>query len=299
MPSAPSPAARLPDGLLRVTAANPSPMTHHGTNSYILGTTELCVIDPGPDLPDHLAALLRAIAGRPVRRIVVTHSHLDHSALAPRLSDRVKAPVAGFGPSDSGRSAVMRRLAEAGLAGGGEGIDQGFTPDIALRDGDEIGGGMGKGWRLRVIHTPGHMGNHICLRWGRWLFSGDHAMGWASSLISPPDGDMADYLASCTRLLEEGPLALLPGHGDAVPDGAARLRALIAHRRAREARILAALAEGPADIPNLTARLYHDTSPALRPAARRNVLAHLVDLTERNLTTPLPQLSAEATYRLT
>ncbi len=283
----------LPPGLLRILAPNPSAMTHQGTNSYVLGETGLCIIDPGPDDPDHLQALLRAIDARPVRLIVVTHAHRDHSALAPALAARVGAPVAGFGPPDSGRSAVMRRLAAEGLAGGGEGVDAGFAPDIRLADGDEV---TGPGWRLRVIHTPGHMGNHICLRWGRFLFSGDHAMGWASSLISPPDGDMRDYITSCERLLREGALTLLPGHGDPVPDGAGRLRGLIAHRLEREAQILAALAQAPAGIKALTAQLYADTAPTLWPAAARNLLAHLIDLSERNLIRAEPDLSPEALF---
>jgi len=276
----PGVAVALAPDLVRVLAPNPSAMTFRGTNTYLLGRAALCVIDPGPDDPAHLAALLAAIGGRHVTKIIVTHSHRDHSAAAPALREATGAPVVAFGKSTAGRSALMEQRLAAGLVAGGEGVDTGFAPDIRLADGAEV---AGEGWQLRALHTPGHFGNHLCLLWGRHLFSGDHAMGWASSLVSPPDGDMAAYMASCARLLALGPVTLLPGHGAAVPDGAARLRALIAHRQAREAAIRAALARGPQRLAPLTTSVYTDTPPALFPAAQRNVLAHLIDLESRNL----------------
>lgn len=282
-------------GLIRVLAPNPSPMTERGTNSYVLGGAGVCVIDPGPDMPAHLQALLTVIGGRPVSHIIVTHSHLDHSALAPRLSGITGAPVLAFGAAGTGRSSVMTALAEAGLQGGGEGIDSTFHPDIPLPDGAVI---AGADWQLGVIHTPGHLGNHICLGWHDAVFSGDHAMGWASSLVSPPDGDLTDYMASCDRLLGLGPACLFPGHGPMVKDAKARLTAIIVHRRAREGQIMQTLTRGRANVATITAAIYTDTPPALRPAARRNVLAHLVDLHQRKLVDANPGLINDAVFQL-
>jgi glyoxylase-like metal-dependent hydrolase (beta-lactamase superfamily II) len=286
----------LRPGLDRVLAPNPSPMTESGTNSYVLGERTLCIIDPGPDMEPHRAALMAAIDGRKVSHIIVTHSHLDHSALAPRLSDTVGAPVLAYGPAGSGRSAVMKRLAASGLRSGGEGIDTAFQPDATLSCGEVI---AGDGWQLRVIHTPGHLGNHICLRWEDALFTGDHAMGWASTLVSPPDGDLTDFMASCERLLAEGSTSLYPGHGAVVTDGPARLRALVAHRLQRESQILAHLDKGPQTPQRLTEQIYTDIPSALLPAAQRNILAHLIDLQERNLVTANPAPSESARFQRT
>jgi len=257
-------------------------MTHFGTNSYILGEGRVAVIDPGPADPAHLAALLAALApGEVVSHIIVTHAHLDHSPLARPLAAATGAPVLAFGDAGAGRSAAMAALAAAGGLAGGEGVDRGFAPDLLLKDGDCLDGA---GWQLRALHTPGHFGNHLCLAWGDAVFSGDHVMGWASSLISPPDGDMAAYMASLARLAALRPGRLYPGHGAVVGQARPRIEALIAHRRAREAAVRAALADdGPADAATLAARIYNDTPAALMPAAARNVLAHLLDLAGRDL----------------
>lgn len=283
-------------GLRRVLAPNPSPMTHHGTNSYILGEGRVAVIDPGPADPGHLAALLAALApGERVSHILVTHAHLDHSALARPLAEATGAPVLAFGPATAGRSARMAALAAAGGLAGGEGVDHGLVPDLTLADGDEV---AGEGWRLRALHTPGHFGNHLSLVWGEAVFSGDHVMGWASSLISPPDGDMGAYMASLAHLAAACPARLYPGHGAVVADAGTRVAELTAHRRAREAALRAALAEGPADATSLALRLYHDTPAALLPAAARNVLAHLLDLTDRKLAEPEGALAMSARFRI-
>lgn len=280
-------------GLRRVLAPNPSPMTFRGTNTYLLGAAELCVIDPGPDDPRHLAALLAAIGTAPVRAIVVTHSHLDHSPLARPLAEATGAPVLGYGDSLSGRSAVMQGLAAAGMTGGGEGVDPGFRPDRCLADGELL---AGRDWEIRAIHTPGHLGNHLCLRWGEAIFTGDHAMGWASSLVSPPDGDMGDYLRSCARLQREGAGVLYPGHGPDVTDPAARLAWLVAHRHEREAQIRAVLARGPATPAEVARAVYPDLAPGLLPAAERNVLAHLIDLAARGEAEAHPSAGPDATF---
>lgn len=274
-------------GLRLVLAPNRSPMTLHGTNTFLLGEGAVAVIDPGPDDPRHLAAILAALGpGEWISHIFVTHAHLDHSALAGRLAARTGAPVLAFGDAGAGRSPIMAALAAEGGIGGGEGIDVGFRPDILLADGAVT---EGEGWSLRSIHTPGHIGNHLSfaadLPGGPVIFSGDHVMGWSTSIVSPPDGDMGAFLDSLDRLGREPAGRYYPAHGDPIPDPQARLAELIRHRRAREAQILAALADGPSDAATLARRIYLDTPAMLLPAAARNVLAHLIDLTERNLAT--------------
>lgn len=287
-------------GLRLVLAPNPSPMTFHGTNTFILGEGAVAVIDPGPDHPGHLAAILAALApGERIGHILVTHSHLDHSPLARRLAVATGAPVLAFGGATAGRSATMSALAESGELGGGEGIDADFRPDLTLADGAVV---EGAGWRLRAIHTPGHLGNHLCfaadLSGGAVIFTGDHVMGWSTSLVSPPDGDMGAFLASLARLGREPARRYYPAHGAPVDEPARRLAELIDHRRSREAQILAALADGPSDASHLARRIYDTTPPALLPAAERNVLAHLIDLAERRLVSPSGPLGADSLFAL-
>lgn len=292
----PGVAEPLSPGLRRVLAPNASPMTFRGTNTYLLGTRGICVIDPGPDDPAHMAAILDALGpGQHVSHIVVTHAHLDHSPLSRALSAETGAPVLAFGPATAGRSAVMEELAATGLAGGGEGVDAEFAPDQALPDGGIV---QGDGWTLEVLHTPGHFCNHLALAWGDVCFTGDLVMGWATSLVSPPDGDLTDFMASCERLAARDWQVFHPGHGAPVTDPAARIEALLTHRRSRESAIRAALAVGPATASDLAGRIYTDTPAALLPAATRNVLAHLVDLTTRGVATPLGPLSADALFGL-
>jgi len=284
---------RVAPRLRRVLAPNPSPMTFRGTNSYILGEGRVAVIDPGPALPGHLEALLAALEPEEtVSHIFVTHSHLDHSPLARPLALATGAPVLAFGDSTAGRRDDLARM--EGL-GGGEGVDARFAPDIRLGDGAQV---EGAGWRVVALHTPGHMGNHLCFAWEQALFTGDHVMGWASSMVSPPDGDLGAFMRSLDRLAVRPEPVLYPGHGAPVADGPARIAALVAHRRAREAQILAALAAGPASPSALARALYADTVPALLGAATRNVLAHLIDLTEKGQVEPLSALSPESRWRL-
>ncbi|MDD9729495.1 MBL fold metallo-hydrolase [Mameliella sp. AT18] len=288
-------AETLAPGLRRVLAPNPSPMTFRGTNTYLLGTGGIAVIDPGPDDPTHLQALLDALTpGQEITHILVTHAHLDHSPLARDLSRRTGAPVLGFGPAQAGRSAIMRKLADEGLVGGGEGVDSGFVPDIVLADGDTV---AGDGWTVEALHTPGHMANHLSFAWGDVLFSGDLVMGWATSLVSPPDGDLAAFMTSLERL-QERPWSLFhAGHGAPVTAPAERLESLLTHRRGRETAILEALTQTPATARDLAERIYTDVPPALLPAATRNVLAHLIDLTSKSRVAPVGDLSAEAVFR--
>ena len=288
---------RIAGGLRLVRAPNPSPMTHTGTNTWLVGDGEVAVIDPGPEDDTHLDAILAALGpGERVGHILVTHAHRDHSPLARRLAARTGAPVCAAGDMAGRRRPVMARLAEAGRVEGGEGVDAGFAPDIVLEEGDIV---SGPGWRLTVLATPGHTADHLAFAWGDALFSGDHVMGWASSLVSPPDGDLAAFMASCRRLAATPPRVCYPGHGDPVTDPAGRLDWLIAHREAREAQILAALAAGPGRTPRALAEAtYTETPPALLPAATRNVLAHLIALWEAGRVTAEPTLASDARFAL-
>ncbi len=267
----------LEDGLVRVTAPNPSPMTFTGTQTYLVGTDEVVVIDPGPDIAAHMDAILGAVEpGARIARILVTHSHLDHSPLARPLSAATGAPVLAAGPSAWGRSAVMQALAEAGAIGGGEGLDDSFAPDARITEGCALVGSWG---RIEVLETPGHMANHLSFAWNGALFSGDLVMGWSTSLVSPPDGDMGAFMASVSMLANRSDRIFYPGHGDPVVAPQARCRELIAHRRAREAQILEAMHSlGASTARDLACHIYTDVAPALVPAATRNVLAHLIDL---------------------
>lgn len=280
-----------PIRLLR--APNPSPLTGTGTNTWLVGASALAVIDPGPDDPAHLAAILDAVGpGQAISHILVTHAHRDHSALAPRLAKATGAPILAFGTATEGRSPLMVRLAET-LPTHGEGLDFAFTPDLRLADTDIV---AGPDWSLTALHTPGHLGGHLCLALGEMLFSGDHVMGWATTIVSPPDGDMGAYMVSLGRLTRQSWRRFLPGHGDPVEGPADRLQELIAHRQQRERQILAALSDGPARIPALTARIYTDIPKHLLPAAERNVLAHLIDLATRNLVSANPGLHPDAEF---
>jgi len=284
----------LGNGIRRILAPNPSPMTFRGTNTYLLGETGLAVIDPGPADETHLSAILRAVKpGQRITHILVTHAHLDHSPLAARLAKETGAAVHAYGVAQEGRSAVMERLAASGLGDGGEGIDHDFRPDIRLADGETV---EGDGWRITALWTPGHLGNHLCFQSRGTIFSGDLVMGWASSLVSPPDGDLTDFMTSCQRLKSVGAEIFHSGHGAPINDPLARLDWLISHRRTREASILRELRSGPATAHALAHRIYTDTPAALLPAATRNVLAHLIDLMGQNIVTPIDPLSSSARF---
>lgn len=270
-------------------------MTGTGTNGYIVGEGTVAVIDPGPDDDRHLAAWLDALAGEEVSHVLVTHAHVDHSALARRLSAAVGAPVVGFGSWQAGRSDTMQRLSKLPGVAGGEGVDSSFRPDITVADDETI---VGLGWRIEVLHVPGHFAGHLAFAVGDVVLTGDHALGWTSTIISPPDGDLRQFLASCDRLGDLGAAAFLPGHGDLIPDPSARLDWLVRHRRERERQILGALFGGGATIEDLVPRLYSETPRSLWPAAARNVLAHLIALWEEKRIVAEPDLGIEARYRI-
>jgi len=289
-------AVELEPGLRLVLAPNPSPMTHWGTNTYLLGYDPLIVVDPGPDDAAHFAALRAAIGGARISAVVVTHPHRDHSPLAPRLARAGRAPVLGFGPPEAGRRPVMAGLAASGGLGGGEGVDAEFMPDETLSDGQRIEAG---GVALDILHTPGHFSGHLSLSLGDAVLTGDHVMGWASTLVSPPDGDLASFLATCERLRARSDRLFYPGHGAPVREPAARLDWLVAHRRGREAAILHALGRGAVTVEGIARIVYSDIAASMLPAAERNVLAHLLDLVEKGAVVADSGLAASARYRLT
>jgi hydroxyacylglutathione hydrolase len=285
-------------GVRRVTARNPSPMTFSGTRSYVVGgAREVAVIDPGPDDPAHLAALLAAVAGARVTAVLVTHTHRDHSALAPALAAETGAPLRAYGPHGAGMTEAQRAWAAAGL-GGGEGADRSFRPDETLADGDVAAAPEGR--RLVALRTPGHLSNHLAfaLEDARVAFTGDAAMGWSTTLISPPEGDATAQARTLRRLRARGDRLLLPGHGHPLRDPDALLAWRIDHLGARRRQVAATLAEGPADAAEVARRAYAGLEPALMPAAARNALAHLLALAAEGLAEPLGALGADARFRL-
>jgi len=263
---------RLEPLVTRILAPNPSAYTHTGTQTHIVGDRDVAVIDPGPDDPAHLAAIMAAIDGRPVRAIVITHHHRDHSPASRPLAAATGAPITGAAP-----------FAAAGEAGRADAsFDHAYAPDRVLAEGDTVGG---DGWTLTALATPGHTSNHLCfaLAETQALFSGDHVMGWATSVVSPPDGDMGAYMASLERLLERDDRIYYPGHGEAVENPRRLVRGMLGHRRQREGQILRLLREDAQRTDAMVGRMYAGLDPRLVPAAARSVLAHLYDLSRRGL----------------
>lgn len=262
----------------RVLAPNPGPFTFTGTQTYLVGDDRgLVVVDPGPAEPRHLAMLTAAIGHAPLLAILCTHTHRDHSPAAAPLRQATGAPIIGCAPLRPADVAAAELQAKAEAA-----FDFAYAPDRVLADGDEIG--VGK-WRLTALATPGHTSNHLCFALAAdrdqsapALFTGDHVMGWSTTVIVPPDGNMADYLASLERLHRRDDRIYYPAHGPAVTNPKQLVRGMIGHRRAREAEILRQLAGGAAAVPTLVARLYRGLDPSLTVAAGFTVLAHLIAL---------------------
>lgn len=273
-------AQELEPGLKRIVAANPSPMTFRGTNTYLLGHKRIAVIDPGPDDINQLTAILSTLKrGQKITNILVTHSHLDHSPLAGPLSEETGAKIYAFGMTGSGQSSIMRELACSGYKGFSEGIDDHFKPDFCVADEAEI---VGSDEPLKAFHTPGHFGNHLSFVWKDALFSGDHIMDWATSMISPPDGDLSDFMKSCKRLQERSWRVFYPGHGAPVRSPNKRIAWIITHRNLREQQIIKKLRNGPNTAENLAKEIYISLPVSLLAAAAQNVFAHLIDLKGRD-----------------
>ena len=266
------------ENIICILAPNPSPMTFKGTNTYIIGNEELAIIDPGPINEEHLENILGILAGKPVKYIFLTHSHVDHSPLAKQLSAELKTPIYAYWTSDSGLSSTMISLLDSGYESGAEGIDYEFDPDCFIKDNQEF---FLNDDIITAIHTPGHMGNHVCYQYGKVLFSGDHVMGWATSMVSPPYGDLTQFMTSC-RLLQSMKFDLfLPGHGDPVKNPSDRLNFLVNHRLERECQIKETIKKTALTALEITEIIYTDIDSSLIPAATRNVFAHLIDLNER------------------
>ncbi|PZU60273.1 MAG: MBL fold metallo-hydrolase [Sphingobium sp.] len=257
----------------RVLAPNPSPFTYTGTQTYLVGTEVIAVIDPGPADQAHLAALSAVIAGRPVAAILCTHTHRDHSPAAAPLAAMTGAPLVGCAPltlEDEGPRADAA-------------FDADYRPDRVLEDNEAV---TGPGWTLEAVATPGHTSNHLCfaLPEEKALFTGDHIMGWSTTVVSPPDGDMADYMRSMQRLVERDDAIYYPAHGDPVENPRRLARGMMGHRKQREGQILRFLERNGASlIPDMVAEMYKGVDPRLYPAAGRSVLAHLIDLDQRGL----------------
>jgi glyoxylase-like metal-dependent hydrolase (beta-lactamase superfamily II) len=269
-------------GIRRIVAANPGPYTFRGTGTYVLGRGEVAIIDPGPNDERHIATLIRQLAGEVITHVLVTHTHPDHSPGCVPLRAHTNAPTYGFGPHPAAEHEGEGSSEESG--------DRTFTPDGVLRHGDFV---HGTGWRAEAIHTPGHISNHLCFRveltaapHERVLFSGDHVMGWSTSVISPPHGDLREYLESLALLRGAGDARYWPTHGTTITKPDEFVDALIAHRHHRTEQIVELLRVTPKTVEALVESMYVGLDPRLVKAAGRSVLAHLVDLERRgNLST--------------
>jgi glyoxylase-like metal-dependent hydrolase (beta-lactamase superfamily II) len=263
---------RIAPLIRRCLAPNPSPFTYTGTQTFIVGEGEVAVIDPGPDDDGHVEALLRGLEGERIAAILCTHTHRDHSPAARALAAAAGAPIIGCAPLSLDDDGVRSD----------ESFDTEYRPDTVLTDCEAI---SGPGWTLEAVATPGHTSNHLCfaLRESGALFSGDHVMGWSTSIVAPPDGDMAAYMASLERLLGRDEAVYYPAHGPAVERPHAHVRALIGHRRLREKQVLAQLEAGERRISSMVTKMYVGLDPRLLGAAERSVLAHLIELEGRGL----------------
>lgn len=280
----------LVPGLRRLIAPNMGPYTYTGTGTYIIGRGNVAVIDPGPLVPSHIDGIIEATKGETISHIVVTHTHIDHSPAALPLSETTGAPVLAFGPHGLGIGAGLENEEVE------EGADKEFSPTQTLKDGEEI---KGDGWTIRALHTPGHTSNHMCFHWLEedTLFTGDHIMGWSTSVINPPDGDMAAYMASLTKLKKVGAKTLRPTHGPAIKNGHEFITSLIDHRLEREAQILEVVTKGASSLAEITLQVYTHIGPELIKAAERNTLAHLIYLVEQEKVETETPISSKGTFK--
>ncbi|MGB5215983.1 MAG: MBL fold metallo-hydrolase [Anderseniella sp.] len=284
---------RLSDQVRRVTCNNPGPFTFKGTNSYIVGTGKVAIIDPGPEDEDQLAALLDAVRGETVTHIIITHTHRDHSPLTRRLQQATGAKTYGYGPHGAGRPAKAITSGDVTLDAAG---DHEFSPDITVAHGDVIDG---TGWSLESVFTPGHCSNHMAfaLNEEQTLFCGDHVMAWSTSVIAPPDGHMADYFSSLRTLMgRDRDRLYLPGHGPAKKDPQRFARAFLGHRQMREKAILHHIASGERTIMGVVKKVYAGIDAKLHAAAALSTLAHVEHLIEQNLVRAHGELSLDTEY---
>ncbi len=268
-------AQKVAPDVRRIVANNPGPYTFLGTNTYVVGSGQVAVVDPGPADEDHLKAIAGAIKGERLTHILVTHSHHDHCDGAKPLQAMLGGEIVAYGPTGTARGAGAPGLGDAF-------VDPSFVPDRVVRDGDTV---KGKGFALDVLHMPGHAPDHLCfaLVGRRTMFTGDHVMGWNTTVIAPPEGNLADFIASLERLMARHDKLFLPGHGGRIQTPQRVVRAYITHRKWREQTILACLDDGVSTIPGIVGRLYGTLDTELKEAAALSVRAHLEHLTDRNL----------------
>lgn len=276
--------------LRRVVARNPSPFTFHGTGTFIVGTGNVAIIDPGPDLDEHVSALLDAVSGETVTHLLVTHTHRDHSPACAAVQAATGAPTYAYGPHGAGKVERGVQVEEGG--------DMAFRPDVEVRHGDVI---QGDGFSFECVYTPGHTSNHICYQYReeKALFSGDHVMGWSTTIISPPDGDMGDYMNSLELLLGRDDAAYWPTHGACIEDPKPYVRAYMEHRRDRERQVHECLAAGRHTIAAMVPVMYKDLPERMFPAASRSVFATLIHLVERGEVACEGELSVSSEFRAT
>jgi glyoxylase-like metal-dependent hydrolase (beta-lactamase superfamily II) len=279
-------------GVRRVMANNPGPFTFKGTLSYIVGHGKVAIVDPGPDDAAHIGALLDAVRGETVTHIFVTHTHRDHSPAVPAIKAATGATVYAEGPHRAARPLHIGEHNPLDSSG-----DRDFRPDVQLKDGEVV---EGDGWAIEAVTTPGHTANHMAfaLKDRGILFAGDHVMGWATSIVAPPDGAMSDYMASLDKLARRGEDLYFSGHGPAIPDAKRFVNYYILHRKAREASILHRLGKGAADIPSIVRAIYIGIDPRLTGAAGLSVLAHMEDLVARGLVETDGAPAIDGVYRL-
>ncbi len=282
---------RVAPGVRRLVAPNPGPFTATGTNTYIVGSGGVAVVDPGPDIAGHVDSLVAALEGETVTHILLTHTHRDHSGAVADLRARTGAALLSGGPHRTARP-----LGAGEVNPFGDASDADHRPDVTLGAGDTVAAGD---WRIESIPTPGHTANHLAFAVpaAGVILSGDHVMGWSTSIVAPPDGAMRDYMASLDRLAARPEARLLPGHGPTVEDAPSRIAELRRHRLAREAAILARLEAGDETIPALVASIYRDLDPGLRPAAALSVLAHLELLVENGAVVTAGPVRLDARFR--
>jgi glyoxylase-like metal-dependent hydrolase (beta-lactamase superfamily II) len=279
-------------GVRRVMANNPGPFTFKGTLSYIIGQGKVAIVDPGPDDPAHIAALLDAVRNETVTHIFVTHTHRDHSPAVPAIKAATGATVYAEGPHRAARPLHIGEHNPLDASG-----DRNFMPDVRLKDGEAV---QGDGWTVEAVTTPGHTANHMAfaLKQKNLLFAGDHVMGWATSIVAPPDGAMSDYMASLEKLRKRSETVYLPGHGPAIHDAPRFVNYYILHRKAREASILHRLGKGETDIPSIVRAIYIGIDPRLTGAAGLSVLAHLEDMVTRGEVATDGAPAIDGVYRL-
>ncbi|HEY4980847.1 MAG TPA: MBL fold metallo-hydrolase [Pseudolabrys sp.] len=279
-------------GVRRVMADNPGPFTFKGTISYIIGCGKVAIVDPGPDDPRHIGALLDAVRNETVTHIFVTHTHRDHSPAVPAIKAATGATVYAEGPHRAARPLHIGEHNPLDSSG-----DRDFRPDVALKDGEVV---SGDGWSIEAVATPGHTANHMAYAFkdNSVLFSGDHVMGWSTSIVAPPDGAMSDYMASLNKLAKRNEAIYFPGHGPAITDASRFVHYYILHRMAREASILHRLSKGTTDIPTIVRAIYIGIDPRLTGAAGLSVLAHLEDLVTRGVVETDGPPAIDGIYRL-